>query len=105
MNYLFTDIMNNKDGRYTKVLNDLTSKATGLKELVLSYPFNEYKKDVKDSAKITVEDYNSKILKQYEELNKRKDITVKSIKHGTYLLKSILHSKTFYQKILNLNLK
>jgi hypothetical protein len=71
-----TDIMNNKDGRYTKVLNDLTSKATGLKELVLSYPFNEYKKDVKDSAKITVEDYNSKILKQYEELNKRKDITV-----------------------------
>jgi len=71
-----TDIMNNKDGRYTKVLNDLTNKAIGLKELVLSYPFSEYKKDVKDEARISVEDYNSKILRQYEELNKRKDITV-----------------------------
>lgn len=69
-----TDVINNKDKKYTSVIKDLETKAPGLKETVLSYPFAKYKAEVKGDA--TVDDYNAKILRQYNNLIKTRDLTV-----------------------------
>ena len=71
-----TDVINNKDKKYTKVIKDLETKAPGLKETILSYPFSKYRAELKDDATVSIDDYNSKILRQYAELTKTRDLTV-----------------------------
>jgi hypothetical protein len=69
-----TDIINNKDKKYTNIIKDLETKAPGLKETILSYPFAKFKAEVKGD--VTVDDYNAKILRQYNDLIKTRDLIV-----------------------------
>jgi hypothetical protein len=68
------DVINNKGGKFTEVLKNLETKAPGLKETILSYPFAKFKAEIKGDAKI--EDYNAKILRQYNSRTKDRDLAV-----------------------------
>lgn len=69
-----TDVINNKDKKYTSIIKDLETKAPGLRETILSYPYAKYKAEVKGDAKI--DDYNAKILRQYASRTKDRDLTI-----------------------------
>jgi len=71
------DVINNKGGKFTEVLKNLETKAPGLKETILSYPFAKFKAEIKGDAKI--EDYNAKILRQYNSRTKDRDLAVNYI--------------------------